>query len=244
MKAIVIGVGEFGFHAAKLLTAENNDVVLIDHSESACRRAQEQLDLLALQGSGASPPLLKQAGIKDAELLIAATNCDEINLLACLIASKHGVETKVARVSSPDYFANEADLSPKDFGIDLLINPDLLCAQELLRLLNMPEAREIIEFEDGKVQLVAFQVKASNPLQGKTLSHIGTEGVAWENKELASNILFTAIKRKDGTTIIPKGEDLILEGDEVFAIGSREAVMHLLELSGVSLDRKLKRVSP
>lgn len=242
MKAIVIGVGEFGFHAAKLLTAENNDVVLIDQSETACRRAQEQLDLSTLQGSGASPPLLKQAGIQDAELLIAATNCDEINLLACLIASKHGVETKVARVSSPDYFANNEDLSPQDFGIDLLINPDQLCAQELLRLLNMPEAREIVEFEDGKVQLVAFQVNASNPLQGKTLSQIGREDVAWGNKELTSNILFTAIKRKDGTTIIPKGGDRILVGDEAFAIGSRESVMHLLELSGVSLNRKLKRV--
>ena len=242
MKAIIIGAGEVGFHTAKLLTAENNDVTLIDHSQTACQRVQEQLDLLTLQGSGASPPLLKEAGIDDADLLIAATNVDEINLLACLIASKHGVETKVARVSSPDYFASEADLSPEDFGIDLLINPEQLCAQEFLRLLHMPEAREIVEFEGGKVQLVAFRVKASNPLRGKPLVQLGGDQVIWAEKGLVSDLLFTAIKRVNGTTIIPKGQDCTLEGDEVFAIGSREAILHLLELSGVSLDRKLRRV--
>ena len=235
MKAIIIGAGEVGFHTAKLLTVEDNDVVLIDHSKEACQRVQEQLDLITLQGSGASPALLMEAGIKEAELLIAVTSCDEINMLACLIASRHGVATKVARVSNPDYFANEADLSPKDLQIDLLIDTAHLCAEEFLRLLNTPEAREIVEFEEGKVQLVAFRVKASNPLQGNPLARLGKEG-------FISNLRFTAIKRRQGETIIPKGNDYILEGDEVFAIGSREAIAHLLELSGVSLNQRLNRV--
>ncbi len=237
MKAIIIGAGEVGFHtAAKLLTAEkNNDVVLIDESKEACQRVQEQLDLLTLQGPGASPPLLKEAGIEDAELLIAVTNCDEINILACLIASRYGVATKVARVSAPDYCSEEGGMSPADFGIDLLINPEQLCAQEFFQLLNIPEAREIVEFEGGKVQLVSFQVKATNPLQGKPMIRLGEE-------KFISDLRFTAIKRKNGTTIVPKGPDYILAGDQVFAIGSREAITHLLELSGVSLDRKLNRV--
>lgn len=234
MKAIIIGAGEVGFHTAKLLTAENNDVRVIDNSRAACQRVQEQLDLLTIQGSGASPTLLKEADIDQADLLLAVTSCDEINMLACLIASRHGVLTKVARVSNPDYFANEDDLSPKDLGIDLLINPEQLCAQEFFQLLNT-EAREIVEFEDGKVQLVAFRVKASNPLQGKPMVDLGDEG-------LVSDLRFTAIKRLNGETIIPKGEDDILPGDEVFAIGSREAITDLLELSGVSLNQKLNRV--
>ena len=107
MKAIIIGAGEVGFHTAKLLVEDNNDVILIDQSKEACQHVQEQLDLITLEGAGASPSLLVAAGIKEAELLMAVTNSDEINILACVIASRHGVKTKVARVSNPDYFANE-----------------------------------------------------------------------------------------------------------------------------------------
>ena len=236
MKAIIIGAGEVGFHTARVLTAErDNDVVLIDQSEAVCRRAQEQLDLIALQGSGASPTLLKKAGIEGAGLLIAVTNSDEINVLACAIAAKFRVRTKVARVSSPEYFEDEGSLRPEDLKIDLLINPEQLCAQEFYRLLNTPETREIVEFEDGKVRLVAFRVKSPNPFQGKSMIRLGVEG-------LVSNLRFTGIKRKDGTTVVPKGNDIIHEGDEVFAIGSREAIAILLERSGVSLDEKLNRV--
>ena len=236
MKAIIIGAGEVGFHTARVLTAErDNDVVLIDRSEAVCQRAQEQLDLIALQGSGASPTLLKKAGIENAGLLIAVTNSDEINILACAIAAQFRVRTKVARVSSPEYFEGEGSLRPEDLKIDLLINPEQLCAQEFYRLLNTPETREIVEFEDGKVRLVAFRVKSPNPFQGKSMIQLGSEG-------LVSNLRFTGIKRKDGTTVVPKGNDIIHEGDEVFAIGSQEAVAILLERSGVSLDEKLNRV--
>ena len=234
MKAIIIGAGEVGFHTAKLLVEDNNDVILIDQSREACQRVQEQLDLITLEGSGASPSLLVEAGIKETELLMAVTNSDEINMLACVIASRHGVKTKVARVSDPDYFANETDLSPKDIGISLLINPEQLCAEEFYRLLNVPEAREIVEFEDGKVQLVAFQVKPTNPLRGTPLSRLADHGIP-------SDLRVTAIKREDGTTIVPKGLDFISEGDEVFVIGSRESTSQLLELSGVSLNQKIHR---
>ena len=135
----------------------------------------------------------------------------------------------------PDYCASEHSLAPEDFGIDLLVNPEQLCAQEFFQLLNTPEAREIVEFEDGKVQLVAFRVKGPNPLQSKPMAQLGDEGQV-------SGLRFTAIKRKNGNTIVPKGTDYILAGDEVFAIGSREAIGHLLELSGVSLNQKLNRV--
>ena len=235
MKAIIIGAGEVGLHTAKLLVADNNDVILIDQSKEACQRIQEQLDLITLEGSGASPALLVEAGIKEAELLMAVTNSDEINMLACVIAARHGVKTKVVRVSNPDYFANETDLSPKDIGIDLLINPEQLCAEEFYRLLNIPQAREIVEFEDGKVQLIAFQVMPTNPLRGTPLTRLADHGIS-------SDLRVTAIKRKDGTTIVPKGRDFIVEGDEVFVIGSRESTSQLLELSGVSLNQKIHRV--
>lgn len=235
-----------GFHTAKLLTVEHNDVVLIDESEAACNRVNEQLDLQTLCGSGASPRLLKTAGIDEAGLLIAVTNSDEINMLACQIAERYRVRTKIARVSNPDYFSTESGLTPKDFGIDLLINPEQLCVAEFVRLLQIPEAREIVDFENGKVQLVSFRVKQSNPLIGKSLSELDANG-------LLTDIRFAAISRRranNGDTtnnarrhiIIPRGADVLQQGDDAFVIGSAIAVEQLLRISGITFNQHLDRV--
>ena len=247
MKAIIIGAGEVGFHIAKLLTLQANDVVLIDESDAACNRVNEQLDLQTLRGPGASPRLLKTAGIDEADLLIAVTNSDEINMLACQIASRYGVNTKIARVSSPDYFSTESGLTPKDFGIDLLVNPEQRCVAEFVRLLQIPEAREIVDFEDGQVQLVAFRAKQANPLIGKPLSELDASG-------LLTDIRFAAISRRGNPNngnpisngnrhiIIPNGTDALRQGDEAFVIGSALAVEQLLRISGITFNQQLDRV--
>lgn len=247
MKAIIIGAGEVGFHTAQLLTREEHDVVLIDESEEACERVNEQLDMQTLCGSGASPRLIDAAGIDEAELLIAVTNVDEINMLACQIASLHTDCIKIARVSNPDYFITGSGLEPKDFGIDLLVNPEQLCAAEFVRLLKTPEAREIVEFESGKVQLVSFRVRQSNPF-------IGTSLAALDEKGLLADIRFAAINRRKppserqhpGETsryiIIPRGTDVLQQGDDVFVIGSAVAVEQLLRLSGITFNEHLERV--
>ena len=247
MKAIIIGAGEVGFHIAKLLTVQDNDVVLIDESDAACNRVNEQLDLQTLRGPGASPRLLKTAGIDEADLLIAVTNSDEINMLACQIADRYSVNTKIARVSNPDYFSTESGLTAKDFSIDLLVNPEHLCVAEFVRLLQIPEAREIVEFEDGKVQLVSFRAKQSNPLIGKSLAELDESG-------LLTDIRFAAISRRGRSNngdptqngnrhiIIPRGDDALQQGDEVFVIGSALAVEQLLRISGITFSQQLDRV--
>ena len=247
MKAIIIGAGEVGFHIAKLLTAQNNDVVLIDDSEAACARVNEQLDLQTLQGSGASPRLLKTAGIAEADLLIAVTNSDEINMLACYVARRYGVNTKIARVSNPDYFSDEGGLTPKDFGIDLPVSPEQQCIAEFARLLQIPEAREVVEFEDGQVQLLSFRPKPSNPLIGKSLAELDASG-------LLEELRFAAISRRESAAngaapvnggreiIIPKGSDALQVGDEAFVIGSTGAVEQLLQRSGITFTPELNRV--
>ena len=247
MKAIIIGAGEVGFHIAKLLTVQGNDVVLIDESEAACSRVNEQLDLQTLRGSGASPRLLKTAGIDEADLLIAVTNSDEINMLACQIAERYKVSTKIARVSNPDYFSTESGLTPKDFGINLLVNPEHLCVSEFVRLLQIPEAREIVDFEGGSVQLVAFRVKQSNPLIGKSLAELDANG-------LLNDIRFAAISRRGRSDngypisngnrhiIIPRGADSLQQADDVFVIGSAIAVEQLLRISGITFNQQLDRV--
>ena len=247
MKAIIIGAGEVGFHIAKLLTVQDNDVVLIDESTAACDRVNEQLDLQTLHGPGASPRLLKTAGIDEADLLIAVTNSDEINMLACQIADRYSVNTKIARVSSPDYFSTESGLTPKDFGIDLLVSPEQRCVAEFVRLLQIPEAREIVDFEDGKVQLVSFRARQSNPLIGKPLAELDASG-------LLADIRFAAISRRGSSNngnpisnsnrhiIIPKGTDALRQGDEAFVIGSSLAVEQLLRISGITFNQQLDRV--
>ena len=247
MKAIIIGAGEVGFHIAKLLTVQANDVVLIDESDAACDRVNEQLDLQTLHGPGASPRLLKTAGIEEADLLIAVTNSDEINMLACQIADRYSVSTKIARVSSPDYFSTESGLTPKDFGIDLLVSPEQRCIAEFVRLLQIPEAREIVDFEDGKVQLVSFRARQSNPLIGKSLAELDASG-------LLADIRFAAISRRGNPNngnpisngnrhiIIPKGTDALQQGDEAFVIGSSLAVEQLLRISGITFNQQLDRV--
>ena len=247
MKAIIIGAGEVGFHIAKLLTVQANDVVLIDESDAACNRVNEQLDLQTLRGPGASPRLLKTAGIDEADLLIAVTNSDEINMLACQMADRYSVNTKIARVSNPDYFSMESGLTPNDFGINLLVNPEHLCVAEFVRLLQIPEAREIVEFEDGKVQLVSFRAKQSNPLIGKSLAELDANGLLTDTR-------FAAISRRGRSNngdptqngnrhiIIPRGDDALRQGDEVFVIGSSLAVEQLLRISGITFNQQLDRV--
>ncbi|MYF99208.1 Trk system potassium transporter TrkA [Candidatus Poribacteria bacterium] len=194
------------------------------------------MDLQTLCGPGASPVLLQDAGISDAELIIAVTNSDEINMLACQIGDRYGVETKIARVSNPDYFSEESGLTPQDFGIDLLVNPEHLCVEEFIRLLKTPEAREVVDFEEGRIQLAAFRIKQGNPFIGKSLSELDKNGVL-------SNIRFAAINRRgEKNVIIPRGSDVLKQGDDVFVIGSALAIEQLFRLFGIIFDTYLDRV--
>ena len=235
MKSIIVGIGEVGSHLAKVLISESYDVIVIDPSEEDCDRLAQNLDLMAICGSGTNPALLKEAGITDTSLLIAVTNSDETNMLACLIASRYGVSIKIARVSDSSYFQSQELLTPSELGIDHLINSEELCAREFIRLLTGIEAREVVEFAEGRVQLIAFHIQSDNPLINQPIQNI-------VRQDAFSRIRFTAIKRKNGKTIIPKGSDCVLDGDEIFVMGSKPAVSELLQFSGIPLRHKLERL--
>ena len=235
MKSIIVGIGEVGSHLAKVLISESYDVIVIDPSEEACDRLAQNLDLMAICGSGTNPTLLKEAGITDTSLLIAVTNSDETNMLACLIASRCGVSIKIARVSDSSYFQSQELLTPSELGIDHLINSEELCAREFIRLLTGIEAREVVEFAEGRVQLIAFHIQSDNPLINQPIQNI-------VRQDAFSRIRFTSIKRKNGKTIIPKGSDCVLDGDEIFVMGSKPAVSELLQFSGIPLRHKLERL--
>ena len=235
MKAIIVGAGEVGFQLSKVLLAEGYDVVAIDQSQSACNRLSETLDLMTLCGSGSAPSLLETAGISNADLLISVTNSDETNILASLIAKRCGVKNKIARVSDSTYFNNRI-ITRSDLGIDHMINSEKLCAAEFIRILRSAEAREVVDFADGKVQLVAFNIESDNPLIGFTIEEIS-------GREIFSELRFVAIKTRGGqSTIMPRGSDKITAGDEVFVMGSRMAVTNIMKISGISTSHNLERL--
>ena len=234
MKAIIVGAGEVGFNTAKLLSQEGHDVILIDPLETVCRRCEEQIDLLTIQGNGASPVVLQEAGIRTTDLFIAVSNHDEDNILACGMAQRFEVPTRIARVSNPDYFMEPTSLDANDFGIDLVINPEMLCADEAYRLLRTAQAREIVTFAEEKVDLVGFRVTREMPIQGKPLVELRESG-------LVSSIRFVAIGR-GAKTIIPGGNDVVVPDDELYVIGSRDALVPFFGKIGIQFSRELDRV--
>ena len=235
MKAIIIGAGEVGFQLSKVLLAENYDVVAIDKSQVACDRLSETLDLMTLCGSGSTPSLLETAGISDTDLLIAVTNSDETNILASLIARQCGVKNKIARVSNSTYFDNNI-ITRDDLGIDHTINSERLCANEFIRILRSAEAREVVDFAGGKIQLIAFNIDSDNPLVDSSIEEISSRNIFAE-------LRFVALKKKGGkSTIMPRGSNQISLGDEVFVMGSRSAISNIMKISGISSSHNLERL--
>jgi trk system potassium uptake protein TrkA len=121
MKIVIIGAGEVGFFLAKRLSHEKHDLVLVDVDTEKCANAQDALDVSVVQGNASSQNILREAGLESADMLIAASGVDEVNILACMIASKMGVRRKIARVRNPDYYSESSLLKPNDLGVDLFI---------------------------------------------------------------------------------------------------------------------------
>jgi len=208
MKAIVIGAGKVGFHIADRLAEENHDVVLIDTREEALIPAQDNLDVMTLVGNGASPKTLEQAGVADADMVIAVTTHDESNIIACLTAKYYGVPTTVARVRNPDYTLPSKALVHGMLGIDHIIHPERLAAAEIVKLLKTPSAGEVGFYADGKVQLLGIRCDTPGAeCLHKPLHQLGLK-----------HSLVVAVER-DGDLLIPDGNTRLELGDYFYVIG-------------------------
>jgi trk system potassium uptake protein TrkA len=209
MKIIIVGAGEVGYHIAQKLSEENQDVFLIDKDPEKIRRITENLDVQALLGSGTSPEMLKTSGIKEADMLVAATDSDEVNLIACLLA-KHlnPYILKVARVRNREYL-KEKDLFSQDLlGVDQIINPESVMVETIRNLMMVPGASDVVDFVEGRVKLIGITIKPDSPFAGRQLlSFKGMEG----------KVLVGAIVRGE-QVFIPHGEDTIRSGDLVYLV--------------------------
>ena len=209
MKIIIVGAGEVGFHIAQKLSEESHNVVLIDKDGAKIKRITESLDIQALLGGGTSPQLLKDAGIKEADMLVAATDSDEVNLICCLMArnlSPHML--KIARIRNPEYL-EQKELFEQDFlGIDLVINPESEMVDTILSVMEVPGASEVINFVGGRVKLIGFTVHEDSPFAGYELASFG----GFEEK-----LLVGAIARGE-QVLIPRGDDIIQVDDLVYVV--------------------------
>jgi len=209
LKIIIIGAGEVGFHIAQKLSEENQDVILIEKDPEQIRRITENLDVQAILGSGTSPETLRASGIKEAEMLVAATDSDEVNLFACLLAKNlNPYLLKVARVRTPEYLQEKELFSQEFLGVDRIINPESAMVEQIRSLMMVPGASDVVNFEGGKVKLIGVTVKPDSPFVNRPLSSFkGTEG----------KVLVGAIVRGEQVSI-PRGEDVIRANDLVYLV--------------------------
>ncbi|MDO4292596.1 MAG: Trk system potassium transporter TrkA [Eubacteriales bacterium] len=210
MNIIIIGCGKVGITLAEFLSAENHDVVLVDESSQKLARIPEDLDALRICGNGASINTQLEAGIADADILIAVTGSDELNLLCCLIAKKASSCHTIARVRNPIY-NKELDFIKVKLGISMIINPELTAATEISRLLRFPSAIKIDTFAKGRVELLKFRIRPEFKLHEQPINQVSSL--------IDHNILIAAVER--GSMIaIPDGNFILRDNDLLSIIAS------------------------
>ncbi len=210
MKIIIIGAGEVGYHIASRLAAENKEVVVIDRNADSVRRINENVDVDAVCASGSSPEVLEKAGLKNADVLLAVTDSDEINLVACLIADMISPSTrKLARIREGDYDRYHEAFREHSPHIDAVINPEMEVVRTIEQLLSVPGAADVSEFAGGRLKFAGFYLSSNSPLVGIRLLDIAGK--------LGGHALVAAIVREE-TLIIPEGRHQLHAGDLVYFI--------------------------
>jgi len=213
MRVIIVGAGEVGFQLAKFLSAEDIEVVVVDKSKDPLKKISDDLDIASIEGEGGSPSVLKDAGADEADILLAVTDMDEANMISCLIAKvMFQIPRNVARIRNLEYFSN--DILLKSLGINPAISPEIEAAKAVIRLIEVPFAADVEEYEDGKVKVIGFRIPSDSKL-------IGT---AFKNLSLTKpKVLIGAIQRKD-EVLIPAGNDTLKKNDIIFLPVKREEV--------------------
>ena len=221
---IIIGAGEVGYNLAKMLSYERHDIVLIEENPEKYQRAVDGLDAQVYQGNGTSFRLLEKAGVKKADMLVAVTNRDEVNLLAAMMAKEYGVSKTVARVRNREFLMTEAPINAQKTKIDLIIHPESVAAQGTVRLLKQSAATDIIEFARGDIILIGIQLDHNIPILHRPLAEL-----AQEYKDFPFRTI--AIQRKD-ITKIPRGNDVLMPNDRVFIVAPKENVNDVIHIAG------------
>lgn len=221
MKVVIIGAGEVGFNVASRLVNENKDVVVIDKDPEAIRRVSDNIDAQVVNGSGSSPISLDEADLKNAEILLAVTNSDEVNLVACLVADILSPSTKkLARIRNADFDQYHDNFRKYAPHIDTLINPEIEVVKTIDRMMNMPGVVDVGEFSDGLIKFIGIRLDKDARLAGTRLSELSS--ISEKQRPL-----IVVIIRKE-KLIIPSGDDVLLAGDLVYFICEEKKLLDTL----------------
>ncbi len=231
---MILGAGQVGSSVAENLVSEANDLTVVDIDPARLRTLQDRFDLRTVTGNAAHPAVLERAGARDADLLLAVTQSDETNMVACkLAATMFNIPTKIARIRSADYLSHPEIFSPENFAVDLSICPEQVLTDYIAKLLEFPEALQVLEFANGKVSLVAVRAFHGGPLVGHELQYLRQHMPQTDTR-------VAAIFRED-SPIIPEGKTVIAAGDEVFFVAATENIRGVMrELR--RMDKAVKRV--
>ncbi len=224
MKIIIIGAGEVGYNLGKKLSKEGHDVVVVDHDPEKIRHVDETLDVKGLLGKGSSPGILKQAGMEEAELVIAVTDSDEINMVACLIAGTQSkIPKRIARIRNLEYTRETRIFDEQHLDIDLCINPEMETAKTIVRLIENPGSADFAEFAEGRVELIGVKIEEDSYVTGKKLKELREVRSRFPDLK----VLIVAISRDD-QIIIPHGDETIYIGDILYAVVDRHSASNVL----------------
>ena len=223
MKIVIVGNGKVGFSLAEHLVKESHDLTIVDMQEEPLRKASDILDIMSVKGNGVSSSTLKEAGAEYADLLVAATSSDEVNMVCCSTAKHLGAKCTIARIRNPEYTMGISELK-KTMGIDMVINPENASATEIARWLRFPSAANIETFCRGRVELMGFRLQAKDFMVGKPL-------YALSDQVKKLSLLFCAIER-DSEVFIPDGAFVPKENDKLYVIGRPSSLDQFFRLLG------------
>jgi len=225
VKIIIVGAGEVGYHFAEWLAQEHKEVVVIDISSEALQRVSDHLDVQIMLGSGANPLVLEESGLKSADIILAVTDKDEINLIACFFANVMAPHIqKVALIRNPDYISYQEALTRDILNISLVINPEMEVVNSILRIMSAPEVEEVNEFVGGRIKMLGKHLPSDSPLNGLQLMQLPGK--------IERNRMIIAALVRDEALIIPKGKDILQAGDFVYFVCQSRDVEEILQLFG------------
>lgn len=234
MKIVILGAGRVGASVAESLVSERNDITVVDTDVAQLKQLQDRLDLRTVAGNGTHPPVLEQAGIEDADMLIATAARDETNLVACQIAARmFNVPTRIARIRAPEFQAHPEITGEGGFYVDHLICPEQTVTDYVRKLIQFPEALQVLEFADGRASLIAVRAYAGGPLVSHPISDLRTHH---PNVDMRVVAMF-----RGDRSIRPEGSTMIEPGDEVFLLAPSEHIR--IALSDLRrMDKPVRRV--
>jgi len=231
MRIIIVGGGVVGFSLAEHLLKEGHNLTLIELDPKLCQQLSEKLDMQIINGSGSSPQLLREAGIKGADMVLAVTTNDEVNIVVCSIAALYNVPRRIARLRDREFSEENEYLNLEKLGITSVIHPEKALVDHIVQFMNTPHAVESANFENGKILLRGYRVTEDMELAHKTPMEI--------RQNLAANVVLFAAIVRDGKGMIPSGDTIIEPGDILYTLFPRESLERFLQL--VNIERTKNR---